>query len=134
MKDLNHRLQALERTAKAMKAEKLAHNPFVLYRPWNLARDEHFVIFYPDGLFQKEQKFGPMPFSQVVERMASYPPDTDLEITMGECMEWLFVFHFFSEHSKIYTQEQLERFKQQELERWPEQAYLFMEEGADMQS
>lgn len=132
MKDIEKRLHALETAVRAKEAKKRAHEPFVLYYPWNMTLDEHYVIYYPEGLFQKPQKYGPLSYAQACALLATYPGKMPLQISMGECAEWLFAFHHYSEHSKIYTPEQLERFKAKELKDNPELEYLTTDEGSEM--
>lgn len=132
MKELMRRIQNLEVAAKALEAKKKAHEPFVLYRPWNITLDEFYVIYYPEGLFKAPQKHGPVSYSEACELLKGYPRNLDLQVSMSECAEWLFAFHHYSEHSKLYTQEQLERFKAQELADNPELEYMTTEAGAEM--
>ena len=66
--------------------------------------------------------------------LTKYPEEMVLQISMGECAEWLFAFHFYSEHSKLYTQEQLQRFRTEELANNPELDYLVTSEGKEMLS
>ena len=44
MKDIERRMKALEYAIGIKEAQKREHEPFVLYRPWNLARDEHYLM------------------------------------------------------------------------------------------
>lgn len=115
-----------------MEAKKRSHAPFVLYRPWSFANDQHYVLYYPEGMYQRPQKYGPLSWAEAAALLAEYPGDMDLEISMGECAEWLFVFHHFSEHSKLYTEEQLDRFKKKELQDNPELSYLVTDDGEEM--
>lgn len=132
MKNMENRLAALESAAKVLEARKRSHSPFILYRPWSMTLDENYVYYYPDGMFQKPIESGAVTYLEAVEFMKQYPPETDLEITMGECTEWMITFHRFSDHSKNYTLEQLERFKKKDLENYPECAYLYEPEGEAM--
>lgn len=134
MKELLRRIQSLEAAAKVMEVRKKAHEPFVLYRPWSITLDEFYVIYYPEGLFRPPLKQGPMSYVDVCKLLNTYPGNLDLQISMSECSEWLFAFHHYSEHSKLYTPEQLQRFKVKELEDHPELEYLTTEAGAEMLS
>lgn len=125
-------MELMEAAIKAKEAKKRAHEPFVLYRPWNITLDEHYVIYYPEGKFQKPQKYGPLSYADTCVLLATCPGKMPLQISMGECAEWLFAFHHFSEHSKLYTQEQLDRFLKKELEDNPELSYLITDDGAEM--
>lgn len=132
MRNMENRLAALESAAKVLEARKRSHSPFLLYRPWSMTLDENYVYYYPDGMFQKPIESGAVNYQEAVEFMKQYPPETDLEITMGECTEWMITLHHFSDHSKNYTPEQLERFKKRDLENYPECAYLYEPEGEAM--
>lgn len=133
MKDkYKKQLDTLEAAIKVREARKRAHEPFVLYRPWSITLDEFYVYYHPEGLFQKPQKNGPLSYADTCALLATFPGKMRLQISMGECAEWLFAFHYFSEHSSKYTSEQLERFKEQDLKDNPELAYLVTDEGAEM--
>lgn len=133
---MNHKytkqLNALEAAIKVREAKKRAHDPFVLYRPWNITLDEHYVLYYPEGLLQKPQKFGPISYADTCALLERYPGKLLLQISMGVCAEWLFAFHYYSEHSKLYTQEQLARFLGKELGDNPELSYLITDSGLEM--
>lgn len=132
MRNMENRLAALESAAKVLEARKRSRSPFLLWRPWSIALDENYVYYYPEGMYQKPIEIGAMTYQEAVEFMKQYPPETDLEITMGECAEWLVTLNQFSEHSRNYTPEQLERFKKRDLEDFPECAYLYEPEGEAM--
>ncbi len=133
MRNMESRLAALESAAKVLEAQKRSHSPFLLWRPWCIGLDENYVYYYPDGMFQKPIESGSVTFNEAVEFMKQYPPETDLEITMGECAEWLIAFHSFSRHSMEYSPEQLERGKDDYgMKYFPECAYLYEPEGEAM--
>lgn len=132
MNAIDKRIKALEAAAKVKKAKQRAHEPFVLYRPWNITRDEFYVIYHPEGLFQKPQKHGPLTYAETCALLATYPGKMRLQISMGECAEWLFAFHHFSRHSRIYTREQLDYFVKKEIDSSPELSYLLTDDGAEM--
>ncbi|MBQ8358565.1 MAG: hypothetical protein IJX37_01435 [Oscillospiraceae bacterium] len=132
MKELEKRLQALESLAKEKEKLRRSHAPFILYRPWSLLLDQHNVLYYPEGLYQQPQKEGPFKFSDFCDLLRTYSDQTRLDISLGECSEWLFAFHHYSEQSQMYTQEQLERFKEKDLTNYPELEYLTTTEGCKM--
>lgn len=134
MKELLRRIQSLEAAEKAIEAKKNAHEPFVLYRPWNITLDEFYVIYYPEGLFKALQKHGPVSYSEACELLKRFHGSLDLQISMSECAEWLFAFHHYSDHSKLYTQEQLQRFKAKGLENNLDLEYMTTEAGVEMLS
>ena len=132
MKDLTKRLKALEQAIESKEIRKREHDPFILYRPWSFVLDEHYVFYYPEGLFRKPQKMGPMTFASFCELLKEYPGHMRVQISLGMCTEWLFAFHIFSEHSRLYTSEQLEEFKNRDLQDNPELAYMLTEDGAEI--
>lgn len=134
MKSLRYKKQMdlLEAAIKVKEAKKRKHEPFVLYQPWSISQDEYYVFYYPEGLFQKPKKFGPIGYLDVCTLMRKFPSKLLCQISMGECAEWLFVFHHYSEQSNLYTQEQLNRFLKKEIEDHPELEYLLSDEGAQM--
>ena len=132
MSNFKRRIEILEAAVKKQIALQRQHDPFVLYRPWNFALNEFHVYYYPEGIFQKPQEYGLMCYTDACALLLSFPENILCQISMGECAEWLFAFHYFSEHSKLYTQEQLERFREKELRDNPELAYLVTEDGHEM--
>lgn len=125
------RIKALEELAAEKEKLRRSHLPFVLYRPWSFSMDQHYLLYYPEGLFQKPEKQGPVDYAAVCNALSKFPGSTRLQISMGECSEWLFAFHHYSEHSQIYTAEQLGGFKEKELAEHPELSYLTTEAGAE---
>lgn len=125
------RIKELEELAEEKEQQRRSHTPFILYRPWSLSLDLHYLLYYPEGLFQKPETHDIMDFSGICDCLRKYPANTQLQISMGECLDWLFAFYHYSEYSKIYTAEQLDRFKEKELAEQPELAYLTTEAGME---
>ena len=125
-------LAQIEAAIRVCEDRKRMHAPFVVYQPWSLARDQHYVTFYPEGLIQRPVRYGPLSYKNACALLNTYPGDMMLQISMSECAEWLYVFHFFSEHSALYTEEQLQRFKVAELADNPELEYLEIPDGEDI--
>lgn len=132
MRNMENRLAALESAAKVLEARKRSRSPFLLWRPWSLTLDEHHVYFYPEGMYQPPIKSEDVTYDEAKAIMAQYPPGIDLEISMGECAEWLLAFHHYSEHSTHYTQEQRDKLLEKELQESPELAYLTTDDGEAM--
>lgn len=127
-------LAILEVAARVREARKRMHEPFLVYQPWNMALDQYCVTFYPEGSLRKPEKYGPMTYTEVCRLLKTYPGNMHLQIIMSECAEWLYVFHHFSDHSKLYTEEQRRRIKARELAENPELGYLETECGNEMRS
>lgn len=132
MVNISKRLAALEKTAKAVERERRLHDPFVFYQPWSITLDEYYVKYYPEGLFKKPQEFGPIGYNDVRTLMQKFPGKLHCQISMGECLEWLLVFHHYSNHSLLYTQEQRDRLMKKEIEDHPELEYMLSDESTEM--
>ena len=122
----------LESAITAKEARKRKHDPLVLLQPWSILRDEFFLSYYPEGLFQKPTKYGPLTYEGACDLLRTYPENLICQFSMGECMEWLFVFHHFSDHARLYTEDQHDRLIQKELQEYPELAYLMTDEGGEL--
>lgn len=131
---MNYKKQitALEIAVKAKEARKRMHDPFVLYRPWSILNDQYYLYYYPEGLFQKPQKSGPMSYDEVCRAICSYPEKMRCQISLGECTEWLFAFHLFGDQSSLYTREQLDRMTEKDISTYPELAYMLTDSGKDL--
>lgn len=125
-------LDLLEAAIKVKEAEKRKHAPFIFYQPWSITLDEYYVKFYPEGLFKKPQEFGPISYGEACGLLQKFPGKLQCQISMGECSEWLLVFHHYSDHSLLYTQEQRDRLLKKEIEDHPEQEYLLSDESTEM--
>lgn len=125
-------MDLLEAAIKVKEAKKRKHEPFVFYQPWSITLDEYYVFYYPEGLFQKPQKYGPIGYADVCALLGKFPGKLLCQISMGECSEWMLVFHHYSEQSKLYTKDQLERLLKKEIEDHPELKYLLSDESAQM--
>ena len=122
----------LEAAIKVKEAQKRKHAPFVFYQPWSITLDEYYVKYYPDGLFKKPQEYGPISYGEVCELLQKFPGKLECQISMGECSEWLLMFHHFSDHSLLYTQEQRDRLIKKEIENHPELEYMLSDESTEM--
>lgn len=65
--------------------------------------------------------------------MAQWSGNLSCKISMGSCLEWLFVLHQIGDNSKLYTQEQLDRFANEDVEKYPQLAFLLeTEDGREL--
>lgn len=126
------RLQDLEGAAKDVEMLRRSRAPFVLYRPRCFALDQHYLLYYPEGLHQRPHKYGPLSGIALCDALRSYPAGTRLDVSMCECTEWLYALHNYSDHADIYTQEQRNRLMAEELKAHPELVYMTTEEGRDL--
>lgn len=129
MRDITKRLLALEAAARNAIAVKQAHEPFVVFSPWSFLKDQFYLAYYPEGMYQKPQKSQCMAFEEVCRVLNSYPGNLCCQISMGACTEWLFAFHSFGDQSALYTEDQLDRHIQADIEKAPELAYMLTDEG-----
>ena len=129
---IEKKLKDLENAMGVLQARKSAHAPFVLYTPWSLTRDEFYISYYPEGNYKKPVKHGPLSYAEASALLQSYTSNIVLQISMGECAEWLFVYHHYTDHAERYTPEQRERTKERELQESPELSYIDTEEGAEI--
>lgn len=132
MVNISKRLAALEKTAKAVEKKRRLHDPFVFYQPWSITLDEYYVKYYPEGLFKKPQEFGPIGYNDVRTLLQKFPGKLHCQISMGECSEWLFTLHHFSERAKRRSKEMYDDCVKRELEAFPELSYLMTDEGEEI--
>ena len=125
-------MDLLEAAIKVKEASKRKHAPFVFYQPWSITRNEYYVKYYPDGLFKKPQVFGPIGYREACTLLKQFPGKWFCQISMGECLEWLFVFHHYSDHALLYTQEQRDCLLKREIEEHPDLEYLLSDESKEM--
>lgn len=126
------RLQALEGAAKDVEMLRRSRAPFVLYRPRCFALDQHYLLYYPEGLHQRPHKYGPLAGSALCDALRSYPAGTRLDVSMCECTEWLYALYYHSDHAQLYTQEQRDRMMVEDMKAHPELAYMATEEGREL--
>ena len=133
MASIKKRLEILEAAAEALKAQQRRHDPFVVLQPWNMTKDQYNVYYHPEGMYKPSVKYGDLSYAEACALLLQWPGDLYCQISMGCCLEWLFAFHYFTEHSRLYTQEQLDRFQKKDMENNPELTYLLeTEEGLQM--
>ena len=125
-------MKLLEAAIKVKEARKRKHEPFVFYQPWSITLDEYYVKYYPEGLFQKPQVFGPIGYRDACALLQQFPGKLQCQISMGECSEWLLVFHHYSDHALLYTQDQQDRLMKKEIEDHPELEYMLSDESTEM--
>ena len=120
MTSFKKRLEVLEAALKDQMAAKRMHDPFILLKPWSMIEDQYQVIYYPEGMYKPPEKTSLMCFTDACAVLAMYPGNLHCQISMGSCLEWLFVFYQFGIGSDMYTQDQLDRFQQKDLAANPE--------------
>lgn len=128
MASIKKRLVILEAAAQGLQAQQRRHDPFVVFEPWNMEKDQYNVYYHPEGMYKTSVKYGNLSYTEACALLLQWPADLDCQISMGSCLEWLFAFHYFTEHSKLYTQEQIYRFQKKDLEDNPELSYLLENE------
>lgn len=133
MYNFKKRIEVLEAAIKNQTRELSLHDPFVLLQPWCLILDQYQVFYYPEGMFRPPQKYGMLRFQEACALMAQWSGNLSCKISMGSCLEWLFVLHQIGDNSKLYTQEQLDRFANEDVEKYPQLAFLLeTEDGREL--
>lgn len=133
MASIKKRLEMLEAAANALIAQQRKHDPFVMLQPWNMTKDQYNVYYHPEGMYKPPVKYGDLSYAEACALLLQWPGDLRCQISMGCCLEWLFAFHYFTEHSRLYTQEQLDRFRMEDIKRNPELSSLLeAEEGKQL--
>lgn len=133
MTSFKRRIEVLEAALRNQMAAKRMHDPFVQLKPWSMIEDQYQVSYYPEGMYRPPEKSGLMCFADVCAMLAKYPGDLCCQISMGSCLEWLFVFYQFGEGGDVYTQEQLDRFIKKDMENNPQLSFLLTtEEGKNL--
>ena len=130
MTSFKRRIEALEAALKDKMAERRSHDPFVQLIPWSIIGDKYQVNYYPEGMYRPPEKSGLISFSDACAMLADWPVELCCKISMGSCLEWLFVFYQFGEGCSVYTQEQLDRFMIKDMDNNPQLSFLLTtEEG-----
>ncbi len=133
MASIKKRLEMLEAAVNALITQQRRHDPFVVLQPWSMTKDQYNVHYRPEGMYKPSVKYGELSYAEACALLLQWPGDLYCQISMGCCLEWLFAFHYFTEHSRLYTQEQLDLFQRKDLEDNPELAYLLdTEEGKQL--
>ena len=129
---LTQRLNALDQAIQVREAIKAAHAPFVMFQPWDMLNDQYNVSFYPEGKYQKPIKHEQISYADAAKILKRYPMDLWCQLSMGECIEWLFVFHLHDDGSG-YTEEQKDRLTGEYLRKHPKlELLLSTDDGRQM--
>ena len=131
MTELEKRIKLLEGQASLKRQEKKRHEPFMILAPWYMANDETIIRYYPEGLYRKPEVTEYLTLREAVD-LANRKVNEGLyvEVSMGMCIEWM---HVFTQTGKLYTREQKERFRNRDIEKYPEIAWLYQtNEGQEM--
>lgn len=130
MTNFKRRLEALEAALKDKMAERRLHDPFVHLSLWSVIGDQYQITYYPEGMYRHPEKSGLISFSDACAMLTEMPGELRCKISIGSCLEWLFVFYQFGEGGDIYTQEQLDRFMKKDMDNNPQLSFLLAtEEG-----
>lgn len=111
-KSILSRLELLEKIKeendKKLRIWKEQHSPFVEYEPWDMLKDEYRISYFPEGLYQTPTVLDKLSYKEVKEWFLNQNEDLRLQIHMGSCTEWLYVFHRFDKRNFKYTEQQLD--------------------------
>lgn len=133
MSSFKRRLEILETAIKKQIAVRRQHDPFLLFQPLSIIKDRYRVSYYPDGTYQQPEKSNEIGIVDACAMLKCWSDDLLCQISLGYCLEWLFAGHQWGKLGEKYTQEQLDRFLKEDIERYPELSYMLTtEDGREM--
>ena len=89
-----NRLKAIDRAIKVLEAEQAKHMPYILFQPWDMLNDQYNIVYHPEGKYQKPVTNERVTYTEAKDILQGYPGSLLCQVSMGECIEWLFSFHF----------------------------------------
>lgn len=136
-KSILSRLEVLEKAQaeydKQLRIWKAQHSPFVEYEPWDMLKDEYRISYFPEGIYQAPNVLDKLGYEEVKEWFLKQDPEISLQIHMGSCTEWLYVFHRFDKRHFKYTEQQLDMISSKWLADEPQLKMLHdTEEGKEI--
>lgn len=126
-------IKVIEEAVKIREAVKATHAPFVLFQPWDMLNDQYIVKYYPEGKYQKPVRYEYISYEEAIRVLNNYPGDLWCQVSMGVCIEWLFVFHYLDGRHD-YTAEQNDRLTKEYIEKHPSLELLTTEEGKQLRT
>lgn len=135
-KSILSRLEVLEKIQAEYEEEKrieeIRHAPIVILKPWSILEDEYILNFYPEGYHSsKPEELDKVTWQTIGAWVMSHDGNMSCQISMGVCLEWLYVFHRFNEQSKKYTQVQIDRVSEKWLSDYPKLFALHYSKGGN---
>lgn len=125
-------IKTVESAIKSLEDAKEERAPRITFQPWDMFNDQYNILYYPQGKHGQPVMYCRISYAEALKIIASLPGDILCNISMGLCMEWLFVFHYL-DGRKDYTAEQNSRHLKDYLRTHPELEYLITtEDGKEM--
>lgn len=104
---------------------KAAHEPFIMFEPWSILKDEYVVSYFSEGTYKAPHVLDKISYQDAVELLLQHNRKLMLQLYMGSCVEWLHAFTQIGVNSRLYLDEQRARFKKRDLEKYPELRVLY---------
>lgn len=125
------RLEALEAVTEAREAERRRKSPFVEIRVESLSLDRVELVIYPCGLYGGSEKYPVMTLEDATETALRLADRDRVELSFWPwCREWV---HAMYQTNPDLTDEQKERLRLEDLEKWPELSTLYDDGGKLLQ-
>lgn len=133
MHNFKRRIELLQAAIENQIAVQRTHDPFILFQPLSIIKDQYQVSYYPEGMYQRPEKSHAIGIVDACAVLKCWPGDLLCQISFGYCLEWLFAGHQWGELGEKYTKEQLDSFLKEDIEKHPELSYMLTtEEGRQM--
>lgn len=125
------RLAALEAATEAREAERRKKSPYAIVRVLSLSLDRVELVLYPCGLYGGSEKYPVMTLEEATETALRLADRDRVELSLWPwCREWI---HTWNQTNPDLTDEQKERLRSEDLEKWPELSSLYDDGGKLLQ-
>lgn len=133
MHNFKRRIELLQAAIENKIAAQRQHDPFILFRPRSIINDQYQVSYYPEGMYQRPEKSETIGIVDACAMLKCWPGELLCQISLGHCQEWLFAGFYCGDLGEKYTQEQLDRFLKEDIEKHPELSCMITtEDGRQM--
>ena len=121
MHNFKRRIEFLQAAIENKIAEQRQHDPFILFQPLSIIKDQYQVFYYPEGMYHQPERLDTIGIVDACAMLKCWSGDLLCKISLGYCQEWLFAGHYCGgELGEKYTHEQLDRFLKEDIEKHPE--------------
>lgn len=142
MKSIISRIETLEKVQRIIDEKKEKNRieslPYLYVAPWSMILDEITVAYFPHGRKNGIEWQETLTINEVLEVLNQVDPECYVNVSMGQCIEWMYVFHISRNDPKNkknrpqYTKEQIDRVMDKWLSDNPELVMLETEEGKEL--
>ena len=126
MTALDRRLEKIKELAELAQAEQARREPFAVVYVRSLHTGIATICYRPMGCYGSSESILELTVEQVKAWFGDHP-GVHCVVSLARCVEWL---HAFYQRCELYTPEQQERAKAEDLSRWPEVAELYRGENS----